>query len=38
MPGAADFATVLGKFKGGPSGGHVRVTYDVKAGGVVKGG
>jgi hypothetical protein len=38
MPGTADFATCLGKYKGGPSGGLMRVTYDAKAGGVVKGG
>jgi hypothetical protein len=37
MPGASCLATCLGKYRGGPSGGHMRVTYDVKAGGVVKG-
>ena len=36
MP-APTLATVLGKYKGGPFGGHVRVTYDAAAGGVVKG-
>jgi hypothetical protein len=38
MPGsAASLNTCLGKYRGGPGGGHVRVTYDAKAGGVVKG-
>lgn len=38
MPGSAgSLNTCLGKYRGGPSGGHVRVTYDAKAGGVVKG-